>query len=1655
MRKQKGQIVTVLTLIALGVMSVGALVAGKAVKNPSSPFFSEASNCSDINYWLNPSSPNYNTNITVDISRVGASWCQDNWNYVGLLLDGVPQNLALCDHLGNNCDNMYHSTINSGEPGTHTLTFTVNNGSCICNSESFTTTSSEPTNTPPPNPTDTPTPTTEPTATPTTTPTTTPESTVTPGGPPTSTPTTTPTVTPTPKEPEECQHQSIGFVRWKTNGTAIVITPPHLDKFKISSVIHTDNGETKNYPNQSFNHPSAGEHHYSTTNLSSDLIGSANVTLEVPSGWKIIDSECYNINDYTQEGCASNTGGTAATLINFKIDCGTKFRYGWILEADCSNCASSVVRRYPSSLWDENNNGQVDDCHEACLAYFGEGISGHCGNPGSNDPYNCCSCNIPNDCSVCVQETDRRYPESVWDENDNGDVDNCRESCKAYFGSECTNVSCSNPGSTDPTSCCGCSTATGASCATLSTPTPRPGCNCSSPGWSCEPWDPTGKDPERPGCLHDSSRNNPAYYCLHACGVGDNYVCCPPPPGSSPTPTPTPTPQVCPQEGISCTDEYPQKCCTNGSTDSSCQISGDGTQICHKKGTCQGIGGGNKCSWGPGSYCGACVAEGAAPTPVPLPTGCLNQTQLIDYGGVIPYGYCTTVSAPIRYCPPDYILQRDGCDYTCSAVIDGEWHKDPACEPTPTPTSTPTPAPGTLCDQDCKAKDYNGGGVCSGIDYTDPSNDSVCYYDGIDGKWLCSHNYFYNNDYDGNCEGLKCWCRTFSDCGSCSENNLDCYNECNERCGPTKCITLLTPTLTPTPTPGVGTCSEICTAENQNYKSKCRNPVDQPDLDTYYCEGADYWGKTCFVHRSEHTQAQDCDLDEVCRCYQSWACSNSAKSSECDKCCADLTPTPSVVPEETGLIKIKAGLAPCRNTSLNCPLWGKRPSSFSVQILDANNSVVSTESFTNNETKTFSSLPIGNYKIYVFTGCQIDTLGINALWQYLVDISITAADKNPSKKLEIPVSECDLSSTVKTVGRVWGGTLGAAIELRLATVEIEGLTGLTDEEGLFQIFNVTKKSDYPIVDYHLKIEADGYQTLDENRKPTGFFTSISVADFGDLYLAPSSGATTPTPTPTPGATFTPTSTPVAATTPTPTPTATLMPSCDVGLPSDYISVREGVDTVDLVFQDNADDENGFDIQRRIGVSEGAMGGWSDWTSRGARGGTGLVESPDDTNAPDTQCYQWRVRSTRNFPVGCVSNWTVSDIVCPEPTDTPTPTSTPTGPSPTSTLIPTPTSNVPAHDSYPITGTLQIKNPHSVNEDDWDKGVFLYTDEYSGGRIHEGETAPRLELVPFVFYDLENEGGGLYSFDSQRSGSSTQKLPVLGENILGGERYINYKITAIIGSTITGEALINTGSEPFRLPQIEKVVLALTVPTPTPAPSLTFTPTPTFTITPTPTPTHSPTPTQPDSPSQIVSRDGWGANQALSERMKSNPGIKATIIHHTAAVTDTGQNETPILRNIQHDHMNNEGWGDIAYHYLIGPSGTIYEGRDPQYAGDTRTNYDPAGYLHICLLGNFNKQEPTTAALASLKSLLQGHVYGHRELAATACPGESLQNWLESGATLATTDQACNNDGIINMQDYNIVINNYGGTGVGDVNADGVVNASDLSNLLQFIGQSVE
>lgn len=152
-------------------------------------------------------------------------------------------------------------------------------------------------------------------------------------------------------------------------------------------------------------------------------------------------------------------------------------------------------------------------------------------------------------------------------------------------------------------------------------------------------------------------------------------------------------------------------------------------------------------------------------------------------------------------------------------------------------------------------------------------------------------------------------------------------------------------------------------------------------------------------------------------------------------------------------------------------------------------------------------------------------------------------------------------------------------------------------------------------------------------------------------------------------------------------------------------------------------------------------------------------------------------------------------------------------------------------------------------------------------------------------------------------------------------------------------------------------------------------------------------------------------------------IEKFVIHHTAGATHLERNPVEVMRGIYSYHSRSRGWGDIGYHYVIDGNGNIYEGKA---GGD----YVVGGHVYcsniqtigIALMGNFQESDPTEGQINALQRLLPylagkyeldpsdssvfhgkklPNVLGHRDLGATACPGENMYALLNTVRKLIT------------------------------------------------------
>jgi hypothetical protein len=186
---------------------------------------------------------------------------------------------------------------------------------------------------------------------------------------------------------------------------------------------------------------------------------------------------------------------------------------------------------------------------------------------------------------------------------------------------------------------------------------------------------------------------------------------------------------------------------------------------------------------------------------------------------------------------------------------------------------------------------------------------------------------------------------------------------------------------------------------------------------------------------------------------------------------------------------------------------------------------------------------------------------------------------------------------------------------------------------------------------------------------------------------------------------------------------------------------------------------------------------------------------------------------------------------------------------------------------------------------------------------------------------------------------------------------------------------------------------------------------------------------------IVTRAEWGADESIKRAsggcQRHFYPVQQLFVHHTAG-TNHDPHPKATMRAIYYFHTEVRGWCDIGYNFVIGPDGTIYEGRWARdyspweiHTSESRSGLGVrgahvlgfnGGSIGISLMGNFSLIRPPAPMRTSLVALLAWeadrhhlkprgwHMYrspdsgvkrwlpyiaGHRDANSTDCPGTYL------------------------------------------------------------------
>ena len=196
---------------------------------------------------------------------------------------------------------------------------------------------------------------------------------------------------------------------------------------------------------------------------------------------------------------------------------------------------------------------------------------------------------------------------------------------------------------------------------------------------------------------------------------------------------------------------------------------------------------------------------------------------------------------------------------------------------------------------------------------------------------------------------------------------------------------------------------------------------------------------------------------------------------------------------------------------------------------------------------------------------------------------------------------------------------------------------------------------------------------------------------------------------------------------------------------------------------------------------------------------------------------------------------------------------------------------------------------------------------------------------------------------------------------------------------------------------------------------------------------------------IVTRAAWGADESFRRLAPGCTGqaeyadsVRYAMVHHTATSNTYGPGDSAaIMRGIYYFHTQTKKWCDIGYNFLVDRFGQVFEGRaggvNSAVIGAHASGFNRQS-TGVAVIGTFSTDAVPDAAVSGLQRLLDWKlalhrvdpmgqvrvgdlavpaIAGHRDVNATDCPGQRIQDRL--GTLRQKAEQAQRPDRIASVQ----------------------------------------
>lgn len=157
-------------------------------------------------------------------------------------------------------------------------------------------------------------------------------------------------------------------------------------------------------------------------------------------------------------------------------------------------------------------------------------------------------------------------------------------------------------------------------------------------------------------------------------------------------------------------------------------------------------------------------------------------------------------------------------------------------------------------------------------------------------------------------------------------------------------------------------------------------------------------------------------------------------------------------------------------------------------------------------------------------------------------------------------------------------------------------------------------------------------------------------------------------------------------------------------------------------------------------------------------------------------------------------------------------------------------------------------------------------------------------------------------------------------------------------------------------------------------------------------------------SNAIRRTQWGKIQPLYNKLVPDWSYQSIVIHHSG---NFGRKDP---QSVEHLHMTENLYDDVGYHFLLHPSGKVYEGREIVFKG-SHVSLANSGRIGILMMGDYDHQwwdlddELTTGHIQNLNNLISllmnffpiQYLGGHKEFLpgkGYSCPGDQIMNIID-------------------------------------------------------------